>query len=138
MLSLSASQPTVSATRGPGGAHRLHHRIVDALDQVVALLVELVHRALGRRHLVVVRHARLVFLVPQLAVGLRQLRDQLADGFIHAGAPGALTRRGGTSCRTPWSTASTVISSMQVCSGALRRIRWAQPAHVARGELTAT
>src|SRR5688500_4681114 len=90
MLSLSASEPTVSAT-GPSAArvaHRLHHGLVDALDEVVAPLVPLVDGALVGGHLVVVVRAPLVFLVPQLDVGLGQARDQGADGVVH---PAALT-----------------------------------------------
>jgi hypothetical protein len=53
MLILSASQPTVSAT---GTSARLVRHApdlgVDALDEVVALLVQAVDVALRRRHLV--------------------------------------------------------------------------------------
>src|SRR5687767_12708566 len=87
MLSLSASHPTVSATRrtaaGLRRADRLHDRFVDALDEIVALLVELVDRALGARDLMVVLDARLVLLVPQLDVRLREPGDQLSDGLRH-------------------------------------------------------
>src|SRR5687768_4295792 len=72
---LSTSEPTVSATPASLGCpHGLHHRLVDALDQVVAALVEAVHGALGGGHLVVVVDARLVLLVPQLHVGRGELR----------------------------------------------------------------
>src|SRR4028118_1591238 len=88
MLSLSTSEPTVSAIGAPaGGAHGVHHRLVDALDEVVAPLVQLVDGALGGRHLVVVVHARLVFFVPQLDVGLGQARDQGADALVHRSCP---------------------------------------------------
>src|SRR5687768_3399260 len=86
MLSLSASQPTVSATlhlftaRCPRHAHDFR---IDPLDEVVALLVELVHAALGRGDLVIVVDPRLVLLVPELDVGLREARDQGADRLFH-------------------------------------------------------
>lgn len=59
--------------------------LVDALDQIVALLIQLVDSALGRGHLVVVRNARFVLLVPELDVRLREARDELSDGIRHGG-----------------------------------------------------
>src|SRR5687767_8829510 len=85
MLSLSASEPTVSAT---GASARLldggQHRLVDALDEVVALLVEAVDGAFGGGDLVIVVGARFVLLVPELDVGLRQACDERADALGHA------------------------------------------------------
>src|SRR5688572_3948105 len=87
MLSLSASQPTVSATARPcialRLAHRLHDRLVDPLDQVVAALIQLVDVALRRGDLVIIVDASLVLFVPQLDVRLREPRDQRADRVVH-------------------------------------------------------
>src|SRR3569623_856890 len=82
MLSLSASQPTVSATRRisvASRAHRAKHLVVDALDQIVAPLIELVDVPLRGGDLVVVACTRLVLLVPELDVRARELRDERAD-----------------------------------------------------------
>src|SRR4051794_26420606 len=84
MLSLSASHPTVSATVvAPVTilAHRAQHLVVDALDQVVAALIELVDAALGGRDLVIVAGACLVLLVPELDVRARELGDERTDRF---------------------------------------------------------
>src|SRR5688572_198722 len=87
MLSLSASHPTVSATTSTRLAlrlaRRLHHRLIDALDEIVPTLIELVDVAFRRRNLMIVFDARLVLLVPQLDVRLRQARDQHTDGLVH-------------------------------------------------------
>src|SRR5688500_10904771 len=87
MLSLSASHPTVSATACPRLAlrlaHRAHHGFIDALDEIVAPLIQLVDRALRGRDLVIVVDTRLVLLVPELDVRLGQLRDQHADRLVH-------------------------------------------------------
>src|SRR3712207_9287525 len=89
IVSLSASQPIVSATAGtlrvgtPGRPHELAEGFVDPLDQVVSLLVETVDVALGGRHLVVVLDARLVLLVPQLDVRRGEPRDELSDRVVH-------------------------------------------------------
>src|SRR5688500_16248399 len=110
MLSLSASQPTVSATRRTRllrGADRAHHRFVDALDEIVPLLVQRVDPALGGRHQVVVVHSRAILLVPELDVRLREPRDQRPDRVVHAHpletngwAPGARCKYS-----TRWATA---------------------------------
>src|SRR5947209_750926 len=84
MLSLSASQPTVSATGRVSFSifvHGAQDFVVDALDQIVAALIELVDAALGHGDLVIVTGARLVLLVPELHVGARELGDQRADRF---------------------------------------------------------
>src|SRR5260221_7928741 len=83
MLILSASQPTVSATLA-ALARGLHHFRVDLLDQVVALLVQLVDVALGLGDRAVALEARLVLLVPQLDIRLRQSRHQGADRLVHS------------------------------------------------------
>src|SRR5207302_2189229 len=57
--------------------------LVDALDQIVSLLIQLVDVALRRRDLEIVRHARFVLFVPELGVGLRQTRDKGAEGIRH-------------------------------------------------------
>src|SRR5690349_12867602 len=95
---LSTNQPTVSATalalfgRGffrPGlrcallAGDGLADFLVNALDQVVAALIQLVDVALRRRNLVVVGYARLVLLVPQLDVRLREARDEVPNGVRH-------------------------------------------------------
>ena len=85
MLSLSASQPTVSAIvlPFPRLAHGLPHRLVDALDQVVALLIQRVDATLGGGHAMIIVHPRTVFFVPELDVRLREAGDELADRVIH-------------------------------------------------------
>src|SRR5687768_5818654 len=87
MLSLSASHPTVSATTSTRLAlrlaRRLHHRLIDALDEIVPTLIQLVDVAFRGRNLMIVLDARLVLLVPQLDVRLRQARDQHTDGLVH-------------------------------------------------------
>src|SRR4051794_10530096 len=99
MLSLSASQPTVSATGRVSLAILLHcaqHFAIDALDQVVAALIELVDAALGRGDLVVITCTCLVLLVPELDVGAGELGDQRADrfsGHAHHPRPRAPARR---------------------------------------------
>jgi hypothetical protein len=80
--------------------HERQHGLVDALDEVVARLVELVDAALGGGHARVVAHARVVLLVPEVDVGLRQARDEGAErvgggGRGGAGASGRSMRGGG-------------------------------------------
>src|SRR5664279_2625147 len=85
MLSLSASQPTVSATGGVSVAvlaHGAHHLAVDALDEIVAALIERIDAALRGRDLVIVTRARLILLVPELDIGARELGDQRADRWF--------------------------------------------------------
>src|ERR671915_79897 len=87
MLSLSASQPTVSATTRTRLAlhvtRDLHYRLVDALDEIVATLIQLVDVSLRGGDLMVVLDTRLVLLVPQLDVRLGESRDQHADCVVH-------------------------------------------------------
>src|SRR5688500_12497136 len=98
MLSLSQSQPTVSAIALPlRRPHGLHHRLVDPLDEVVALLVQLVDGALRRGARVFVLDARLVLLVPELDVRLRELGDQTSDGVVH----GILVKMRGAAAQAP-------------------------------------
>src|SRR5688572_29206259 len=96
---LSTSQPTVSATFPAPGLFRdglpgrcalfpgdgLAHFLVDALDQVVALLIQLVDGALCRSDLQVIRNSCFVFLVPELDVRHRETRDELSNGVRHGG-----------------------------------------------------
>lgn len=56
-----------------------HDRLIDALDQIVALLVELVDAPLGCSYRMIVRHARPVFFMPQLDVDLAKLRYERSD-----------------------------------------------------------
>src|SRR4026209_942376 len=97
MVSLSASEPTVSAN---GASLRrtdnLEHRLIDAFDQIVALLVEAVDGALGQGDLVVIVGTRLILFMPKLDIRLSQPRDESADRVHgplpsqkHAGAPRA-------------------------------------------------
>src|SRR6185312_8661875 len=120
MLSLSASDPTVSATRRPRVAHHAHHLGVDALDQVVAPLVERVDRALRRCHRVVVDRSRLVFLVPQLDVRTRQARNQIANAVAHA-TPGH--GKSLSSFRTAATTSSAPMPAMNSSPAACRSAR---------------
>src|SRR6185312_14337963 len=135
MLSLSASDPTVSATRRPRLAHDAQHFRVDALDQIVAPLVERVDGALRRRHRVVVRRPRVVFLVPQLDVRARQARDQLANGVVHAilGHGRSLS-----SFRTAATTCSAPIPAMNCSPAACRFARSRRGTMRARGPVIAT
>src|SRR6266849_1145924 len=90
IVSLSTSEPIVSATfralrlprRGLGRGD-LAKFFVDTLDQVVSFLIQRVDVALRRRDLEIVRRARFVLLVPQLDVGLRQPRDEVAESVGH-------------------------------------------------------
>src|ERR1051325_3175781 len=88
---LSTIDPTVSATfaplgRLPGAASARArflrdlpaHFLVDALHEIVALLIQLVDVALGGGHLEVVRDARLILLVPQLDVGHGEAGNEIA------------------------------------------------------------
>src|SRR5437016_42073 len=92
---LSTREPSVSATlRSPFGcrlgrfgralaSHDLAKCFVDALDQIVALLIERVDGALRGRHLTIVRDARFVFLVPQLDVRRGEASDQVPKSVVH-------------------------------------------------------
>src|SRR3954465_5670676 len=87
---LSTSQPSVSATAVVHGAsHERAKLLVDALDEIVAALIELVDVALRGRDLMIVVHARFVLLVPQLDVRLCQAGHEVADRLIgHASSSG--------------------------------------------------
>lgn len=82
MLILSQSQPTVSATVTLRGNYTPHFRVYP-LDKVVALLVQPVDRTLGARNLMVVLDSRLVLLVPQLDIRLREASNQGTDRLVH-------------------------------------------------------
>src|SRR5665647_117609 len=88
MLSLSASQPTVSATGRVSVAivaivaHSVENFIIDLLDEIVAALIELVDVPLRRRDLMIVAGACLVLLVPELDVGARELGDERPDRLL--------------------------------------------------------
>src|SRR6185437_734992 len=118
MLSLSASDPTDSATRRPRFAHRTHHFRIDALDQVVAPLIERIDGALRRRDDVVVVRARSVLFVPQLDVRTRQAGNQLANAVAHALLGHGLSL---SSFRTAATTCSAPMPAMN-CSPAARRL----------------
>src|SRR4051812_20019805 len=78
---LTAARPALHDRRW---RHRLAKNLVDALDQVVALLIQLVHAALRRRDLMIVLHAGFVFLVPQLDVRGGEAGDEVAEGVCHS------------------------------------------------------
>src|SRR5687768_1360130 len=85
---LSTSEPTVSATFGAFFwprclCNQLANLFVNALNHVIALLVEAVDGALGRRDLAIVRRARFVLLVPELDVGHRETGNQLSKVLRH-------------------------------------------------------
>src|SRR5712671_3451364 len=88
---LSTSEPIVSATLRASGSRRAFPRddlaefFVDALDQIVPLLIQLVHVALGGGDLMVVLHPRFVLFVPELDVRHRETRNELAQGVCHRG-----------------------------------------------------
>src|SRR5262245_4199647 len=88
MLSLSTSEPTVSATRRLLGLCGSDHRLIDALDQIVALLIETIDVALGRRHRMIVGDACLVLFMPQLDVHTAKMGNQRTNGIVHHPIPG--------------------------------------------------
>src|SRR5881394_1671643 len=102
---LSTSQPTVSATLprlfpslrlhcGSGRGHAPKF-FVDALDEVVPLLVQFVDVALGRGHLMVIRHPRFVLLVPQDDIRRGQTGYELAEALFLVGHRRKSTKRFG-------------------------------------------
>src|SRR6185312_9251714 len=101
MVSLSTSDPTVSAIAVGllRGMHTLAHRFINALDQVIAPLIQLIHAPFGCGHLVIISNARTILLVPQFDVGGRELRHQTANSIIHVALPRCGPPRARVLCR---------------------------------------
>jgi hypothetical protein len=88
IASAIVTRMAVGVVRGPAtgsltGAHYPEHLGVDALDEIVTALVQLVDLPLGRGNLMVVVDTRAILFVPELDVGTRELTYQRSDSLVH-------------------------------------------------------